>query len=128
MKYLLFQLILLPGLLLAGSPQSLSEISQALGSGDIAKLTSYLGAEVELSVMGEDDFFTKAEATEQLKAFFSQNQATKFTQIHTGTSETTKAEYCIGNLVAGGKTFRVVIYLTKTPDGLRIKKMSFDPE
>lgn len=128
MKYILLQLLFLPGLMLANSVESLADISQALGSGDVNKLTNYLGTEVELSLLGEDDFFTKAEATDQLNSFFGQYNASKFTQIHTGTSETTQAEYCIGNLVAGGKTFRVVIYLTQTANGLKIKKMSFDPE
>lgn len=128
MKLLLIQLLLLPGLLLTGSTQNLADISKALGAGDVETLSNYLDVEVELSVMGEDDFFTKAEAQEQLQDFFDQNKASKFAQIHNGVSETTKAEYCIGNLDAGGKTFRVVIYLKKTADGLKIKKMSFDEE
>lgn len=128
MKYLLLQMLFLPSLMLANSVESLADISEALGSGDVVKLTTYLDVEVELSLPGEDDFFTKAEAADELTSFFEDYKASKFTQIHTGTSETTKAEYCIGNLVAGGKTFRVVIYLTQTTDGLKIKKMSFDPE
>lgn len=128
MKLLFIQLLLLPSLLLTGSTESLADISRALGAGDVATLDNYLDSEVELSVLGVDDFFSKAEATDQLQKFFAANPASKFAQIHTGTSPTTKAEYCIGNLDAGGKTFRVVIYLTQVNDQLKIKKMSFDEE
>lgn len=128
MKLLFIQLLLLPSLLLAGSIESLSDISRALGAGDVATLSKFLDTEVELSVLGEDDFFTSAEATAQLKNFFKKNPATKFSQIHNGESSSTKAEYCIGNLQAGGKTFRVVIYLAKVNGELKIKKMSFDQE
>ncbi len=128
MKLLFIQLLLLPSLLLANSPESLADISRALGTGDVATLNSYLDSEVELSVLGADDFFSKSEATDQLKSFFAKHSASKFAQIHTGTSPTTQAEYCIGNLEAGGKTFRVVIYLTQVDGNLKIKKMSFDEE
>ncbi|PHI19415.1 hypothetical protein CEQ90_12915 [Lewinellaceae bacterium SD302] len=128
MKLLFIQLLLLPSLLLASSVESLADISRALGAGDVAALDKFLDSEVELSVLGADDFFSKAEATAQLKSFFAKHAATKFTQIHTGTSPTTQAEYCIGNLEAGGKTFRVVIYLAQVNGALKIKKMSFDEE
>lgn len=129
MKALLFNLFFIPTLLLAGNGvDGLSEIARALGTGDVATLTNYLDSEIELSVLGEDDFYTSQEAATKLKAFFAKFPATKFAQIHNGVSPTTKAEYCIGNLNAGGKTFRVVIYLTKTPQGDKIKKLSFDQE
>lgn len=129
MKAFFFNLFFIPTLLLAGNGVTgLSEISRALGAGDVATLTSYLDAEIELSVLGEDDFYSSQEASTKLKAFFAKYPATKFAQIHNGVSPTTNAEYCIGNLDAGGKTFRVVIYLTKTPKGEKIKKLSFDEE
>lgn len=130
MRLFLFTLLLLPvGLAAtAPAPASLTEISRALGNGDVSTLTSYLAPEVELSVLDQDDFFTKDEATAQLKKFFASHRATSFSQIHNGVSPTTKAEYCIGNLTAGGRTFRVVIYLGNTAAGLKIKKMSFDEE
>lgn len=129
MKALLFNLFFIPTLLFAGNGvDGLSEISRALGAGDVAALTSYLDNEIELSVLGEDDFYSSQEAATKLKTFFAKFPVSKFSQIHNGVSPTTKAEYCIGNLDAGGKTFRVVIYLTKTPKGDKIKKLSFDEE
>lgn len=128
MKILFIQFLLLPALLLANGGESLADISKALGEGNITALSKFLDKEVELSVLGEDDFFSNAEATAKLKAFFTKYPASKFSQIHNGVSPSTKAEYCIGNLVAGGKTFRVVIYLTEASGALKIKKMSFDEE
>lgn len=128
MKLIFIQLLLLPALLLANGGESLADISKALGEGNIAALSKFMDKEVELSVLGEDDFFSNAEATAKLKAFFGKYPASRFAQIHNGISPSTKAEYCIGNLVAGGKTFRVVIYLTKVNGELKIKKMSFDEE
>lgn len=119
---------MVPALFNFTSLDSLGEISRALGGGDVGKITSYLADEIELSIFGEDDFYSKAEAAEELKAFFGKYPAEKFAQIHNGVSPTTKAEYCIGNLDAGGKTFRVVIYLTEVGGAMKIKKLSFDLE
>ncbi|MEM9835298.1 MAG: DUF4783 domain-containing protein [Bacteroidota bacterium] len=130
MKALLINLFLLPGLLLAttGEEISLADISRALGQGDVNTLTQFLDNEIELSILGEDDFYSSSEAAAELKAFFAKYPAAKFAQIHNGVSPTTKAEYCIGNLDAGNKTFRVVIYLSGTNGSKKIKKLSFDEE
>lgn len=129
MKILMIKLLLLPLLLTAGPEvRSLSQISKALGEGDVTTLTSYLDAEVELSVLGMDDFYSKGEASLELKSFFASHAAARFSQIHNGVSPTTKSEYCIGNLEAGGKTFRVVIYLNEVNGTQKIKKMSIDQE
>jgi len=128
MKALLINLLLLPTLLGVQDVDSLGEISRALGQGDVATLTGFLDSEVELSILGEDDFYSGDEAAAQLKDFFSSYPASKFAQIHNGVSPTTKAEYCIGNLEAGGQTFRVVIYLAEVSGNLKIKKLSFDEE
>ncbi len=110
------------------SAQSLTEISRALGQGNAAVVGQHLDAEIELSILGVDDFYAKATATKQLEAFFAKHAVTKFAQIHKGVSPTTKAEYCIGNLEAAGQTFRVVIYMTEVAGQQKIKKMSFDQE
>lgn len=129
MKNLRFFLFFFPALLLnALQAQGLAEISRALGQGDVASISQYLDAEIELSVLGTEDFYAKAEAGKQLQAFLAKYPATKFAQIHKGVSPTTKAEYCIGNLDAGGQTFRVVIYMTEVAGTQKIKKMSFDQE
>lgn len=108
--------------------QSLADISRALGQGDVATVSKYLDTEIELSILGADDFYAKASATKQLQDFQAKYAATKFAQIHKGVSPTTKAEYCIGNLEAGGQTFRVVIYMAEVAGTQKIKKMSFDKE
>lgn len=123
--FLLFSPILFLGTLQA---QGLADISQALGQGDIAKISQHLDAEIELSILGADDFYSKTEASKQLQNFVAKYPVAKFAQIHKGVSPTTKAEYCIGNLDAGGQTFRVVIYMTEVAGTQKIKKMSFDKE
>ena len=128
MKARLFFLLFVPLLFSFKGSQSLEDISKALGRGDVVTITTYLDAEVELSVMGEDDFYSGAEASAVLKEFFGKYPASKFSQIHNGVSPTTKAEYCIGNLDAGGTTFRVVIYLSAVEGRLKIKKLSIDEE
>lgn len=129
MKNLRFFLFFLPILLLnALQAQGLAEISRALGQGDVATVSRYLDAEIELSILGADDFYSKAAASTQLQSFLAKYPVAKFAQIHKGVSPTTKAEYCIGNLDAGGQTFRVVIYMTEVAGTQKIKKMSFDKE
>ena len=52
------------------SAQSLADITQALGSGNSDALAAMMDAEVELSVLGTENLYSRDQAKQQLATFF----------------------------------------------------------
>ena len=107
---------------------SLTEITRAIGKGDISALSQYFDQTVEVAIMDEEDVYNKAKAIEVVKTFFTQNKPTSFSQVHNGRSKGNEAEDCIGNLTAGGDSNRVYIYV-KTVNGEKlVQELRFDKD
>jgi hypothetical protein len=110
MKSYVFLLLLFP-LLAFGQSAALGDISRAMNSGDADALGQYFDQTVEVSVLGKEEVFNKNQAIGAVRNFFAQNRPSGFNQVHQGTSPNRDSEYCIGNLNAGGKSYRIYIYM-----------------
>lgn len=114
---------------IVGLPQpDFAGITKALSKGDVQTLSSYLNETVELAVGDEEDIYDKAEAISVIKNFFKSHPPKSFSEVHKGTSKGNDSQYCIGNLIAGGKTYRVYIYLKSTSDKYLIQELRIDLE
>lgn len=129
MKNLLFLLFFAPFTLVAdqGNP-NLEAISRALSSGDADALASYLADNVEVSILDNEQVYSKAKATEVLRSFFSSNKPKTFNQVHQGTSRGNSDQYCIGNLSASTGSYRVYLYLKVSGTTTTIQEIRFDKE
>ena len=117
--------------LLAGdgvSAQSLGTITQALGKGDTDALASMMDAEVELSILEDENLYSRDQARQKLATFFSANTPSGFSQMHQGSSKSDNAEYCIGNLATSNGAYRVYIYVAKQGDRTVLQELRFDRE
>ncbi len=103
-------------------------IGRAIGSGDVAALLTHVDGELELSILDEEDVYTKAAAGTRLKAFFEKFSPTGFNQVHQGSSKADDAEYVIGNLVTAKGSFRVYIYVAKKNGKVVLQELRFDRE
>lgn len=101
-------------------------ITNALRSGDAEALSAFLADEVELAILTEEDAYSKAEAKALLKGFFAKHSTKSFSQVHKGTSKGEDSHYVIGDLEAGGKTFRIYIYLEVVGDQYRIVELRIE--
>ncbi len=119
---------MLPTLFAQSVDGGLDDISRALGQGDVAALSTYFDAEVELSILDEEDTYAKGDAAELVRSFFGTHAPTGFTQVHQGTSKGSEAEYCIGDLSTAGGNFRVYIYLANAGNSQVIQELRFDKE
>ncbi|MFT4760989.1 MAG: hypothetical protein ACI9XO_004875 [Paraglaciecola sp.] len=129
MKNLLFVFILIPMLSFATNPvDGLSAISQAISAGDADALGTYFDAQVEISVLDNEDYYSKTEAVAVVKKFFAQHKPQSFKEMHQGTSKGKDSQYCIGNLVANGGTFRVYVYMKNSGAQPVIQELRFDKE
>lgn len=111
---------------LSSSLPDMSGITKALQSGDAASLASFFASDVELAVAGNEDLYSKAEAQKILAKFFSANKPTAFSQVHKGTSKGKDSHYVIGDLVAGGKTYKIYIYLEEKKDTYEIQELRIE--
>lgn len=127
MKNLLFLLLFAPFALSAyqGGP-SLDAISKALSAGDVDGLAQYFGDNVEISILDNEQLYSKAKATEALRTFFNSNKPKTFNQVHQGTSRENSDQYCIGNMTAASGSYRVYIYLKMNGANTTIQEIRFD--
>jgi len=86
------------------------EIAFAIRSGDAKQLSTYFGPTLDLTIINREDVYSKAQAEQVIKDFFSKNNPKSFNIIHKGSSPE-GTQYAIGNLVTTtGKTFRTSFY------------------
>ena len=126
MKNLIFIFFFAPNMIFINL--NLSVISQALSTGDTEKLSEYFDDSVEIAVLDKEDVYSKAEAKKIIQDFFEKNKAKSFSQVHQGTSKSKGSKYCIGNLVAGGNSYRVYIYLKTQGNKYLIQELRIDKE
>ncbi|MCB0572178.1 MAG: DUF4783 domain-containing protein [Phaeodactylibacter sp.] len=127
MKNFMFLIFLLP-MLASQQEANLANITKAISDGNADALGQYFDQSVEVSVLGQEDVYNKAQAVNVVRQFFAQNKPSSFSQVHKGASPNNDSQYCIGNLVAGGKTFRVYIYMKVAAGQYLIQELRFDKE
>ncbi|OAV44189.1 DUF4783 domain-containing protein [Lewinella sp. 4G2] len=130
MKLLLF---FISGLFFAGTPAvdqtpvSLESVCKAVGSADVRGLMAAMGSEVELSILDEEDMYSKADAGAALEAFYKKFSKTNFGKVHQGASKSDDAEYCIGTLSTDKGSYRVYVYVAKQGGSVVLQELRFDP-
>ena len=108
------------------APAALDDVCRAIGGGNVAELSAFMDEEVELSILNEEELYTREQATAVLTKFFKENAPSSFGKVHYGLSKGKDAEYCIGTLATNNGTFRVYIYVAKTAGGVMLQELKFD--
>jgi len=114
--FLLF-LLVLPVLwgFSSGPDETAKLISAGLQSGNAAEVSKYFNPMVDLTLPGYDDSYSKTQAGQILKEFFTKNPVKTFKITKQGSSSD-GSQYSIGSLEAGNKVFRVY-FLIKSVNG-----------
>lgn len=88
-------------------------INTALKSGDTAALKKYMNSTVELVILDKENIYSKIQAEQVLKQFFSKHKPLVFEVLHHGSND--NSQYYIGSLKTEKETYRIY-YLLKTKD------------
>jgi hypothetical protein len=96
----------------SGPDETATQVSVAIQSGNAAEVAKYFNAMVDLTLPGYDDTYSKTQAGQILKDFFSQNPVKSFKITRQGASPD-GSQYRIGSLEAGKKVYRVY-FIIKT--------------
>lgn len=96
--------------LLALAPQQSFEtiLISSFKTGNATKIASYFGDNLDLSILGKANLYSKSQAQQILQHFFTENAPSNFEIIHKGKGKDT--QYFIGELnTSDGNAYRVTI-------------------
>jgi len=123
-KYLILVALIFPTLLCTGSEtipgpeETATKVANAIQAGNAQEVAKNFNAMVDLTLPGYDDTYSKIQAGQILKDFFSQNPVKSFKITRQGSSPD-GSQYTIGSLEAGKKIFRVY-FIIKSVNGLNL--------
>ncbi len=105
---------------------TMESVVRAVSTGDVEALSRHLADQVDLSILEQEQSYSKAKAAEVLRNFFNNHRPRTFNQVHQGTSRGSSDQYCIGNLATANGTFRVYVYLKVTGNTAMVQELRFD--
>ncbi len=100
---------------LPGADETNRLITNALAAGNATALSACFNSMIDLGIDGNEDSYSKTQATRILQDFFVKNPVKSYKVTRQGTSND-GSQFTIGTLDAGNKNFRVY-YLLKKADG-----------
>jgi len=104
------------------------EISNAIRSGDSKQIALYFGNSIDLTLMNQEDVYSKAQAEQIVKDFLNKNTPKSFSILHKGSSKEGTL-YAIGSLVTlNGKTFRTSFFVKMTSGKYLIRELRFETD
>ncbi|HEX5003422.1 MAG TPA: DUF4783 domain-containing protein [Bacteroidia bacterium] len=105
-----------------------TDISNAIRSGDAKSVARYFNSTVDLTILDQEEVYSKAQAEQILRDFFSKNAPRSFTLIHKGVSKE-GAKYAIGTLLtAQGVEYRTYFFVKQTTAGEQIQELRFEKQ
>ncbi|RLD46286.1 MAG: DUF4783 domain-containing protein [Bacteroidetes bacterium] len=101
-------------------------IISAIKSGNSVAVSKYFNSNVELSILDNEDVYSKSQAQIILKDFFAKHKVISFKVLHQGGKN--GSNYLIGNLVTSNGTFRVYYLLKKVGNKQLIQQFRIEDE
>jgi hypothetical protein len=107
---------------------AISSIESSIRSGSASTLKNYLNTTIDLVVPGSDGTYSKTQAEQILKNFFSQNSASSYQHKQQGSSKAGSV-FVIGNLsCSNGFKYRVYFLIKKYSGSYKIHQLQFEKE
>ncbi len=126
-KVYILILLLFSGSAFAGA-DIFEDIGLAIRSGNSKEIGKYFNSSVDLTIMNQDDVYSRAQAEVILRDFLGKNTPKAFSIIHQGTSKE-GARYAIGSLqTSQGASFRTYIFVKQVGGQFLIHELRFEKE
>ena len=97
----------------------------ALGTGNSKELAQHFIPNIDLTVGGSSDVYSKAQAEQIVRKFFNDNPPIDLVIEHSGVSKVGD-KYYIGILRSRTGHFRVTFFLKRTGDQLQVKQLRIE--
>ena len=102
-----------------------TNINYAIKNGNAQQLSPYLNSTVEMNVLGNEGYFSKAQATSILSDFFKNNPPKNF-EVKQGGSNTENTKFSIGNYNTNAGTFKIYYVVKKENNTELIHKFTIE--
>lgn len=103
--------------------QSIDGIVDGLKKGDAVQITNNAGDNFSLTMLDKSNNYSKSQAQQIIKDFFSKNSVKSFELKHKGNSP--NGQYAIGTLSTSGGNYRVNVFMKKSGNTEVIKELRF---
>lgn len=127
------KLILIPFLILViaattnASIDIITDVAGAIRTGNAREIAKYFSSNVDLTILTEEEVYSKAQAEQVLQDFLSKNTPRSFSLVHQGVKS--GAKYAIGTYVsAQGATYRVYFFIKQSGTSEVIQDLRFEKE
>ena len=108
------------------NPDDISnDIAVAIRNGNSKDLAKFFNTSIDLTVPGNEETFSKAQAELIVKDFFQKNPPKTFTINHQGSSND-GSKYSIGTYVSSTGSFRTYFLLKKVGNSFFIQQLQFE--
>lgn len=103
----------------------LDDVANALRSGDARAVSRFFGNTVDLTIVNQEEVYSKVQAEQILRDFFSKNTPRNFSIIHKGESKE-GARYAIGTFITSqGVKYRTYFYIKQLGASGTIQELRF---
>ncbi|MEO8734357.1 MAG: DUF4783 domain-containing protein [Flavobacteriales bacterium] len=101
------------------------QVISSLGSGNASAVAGQMVANVDMTLPGTSDYYSKAQAEQILRKFFDQHPAKGLSIEHEGNSQGGDSYY-IGTLHTASGDFRVTFFLKKVGAAFQVKQLRIE--
>ncbi len=98
--------------------------SASFKAGNAKELAKHFGSNVELNLPGSEGVYSRAQAEQILRDFFSKNPPKNYQSLHNGTSK--DSHYAIGSLTTAKSTYRTYVLYKKDGAQLNIQELRIE--
>jgi hypothetical protein len=124
-KLILLTALIISGLSTWAQEPNTKAVIAALEKGNATELAGLCIPNLDLTVLGKDDVYSRAQAEQILKKYFEQNKPTAFTTEHEGVSKVGDL-YVIGKLATSTGEYRVTFFLKKAGETYQVKQLRIE--
>ena len=101
----------------------IDKVVSNLKTGNATEISKYFDDYVQLTLPGESDSYSKAQAVQIVKDFFANNNVSGFELKHKG--EAPSAHYCIGTLQTTNGNYRTNVFMKNKNNKEVIREIRF---
>lgn len=120
-------ILLIIGFATAAKLDIIADITNAIKTGNAHEIAKYFSTNVDLTILNQEEVYSKVQAEVVLQDFLSKNQPKSFVILHQGNKD--DAEYVIGTYTnTQGDSYRVYFFVKQTGVNKAIQDLRFEKE
>jgi hypothetical protein len=105
----------------------IDSVTSLLGQGNVTELSKLFAPDIELTILNEEDTYSKIQATDVLNKFFVEHKPKKIKLLHKVNSNK-KFLFGVSILTSTNGTYRIAYMLSETTNHMQIIELRIENE